>query len=273
MAIMPGVTLFKLAGIGTVWVTADVPEAQAEQVRVGAPVEARATAYPQRVFKGSVNALLPEINAQTRAVRARIVLANPGGLLKPGMFATVTFGGTAAGSSVLVPAEAVIQTGKRSVVLVDVGDGRFVPRDVETGRRSADLVEIRKGVEAGQRIVVSGQFLVDSEANLKAALARMAQGSEASEQPADGAAAPIAASPPTVYKAEGVVRSVGSEILIRHGDIPAVGMGAMTMAFTPPQEGVPGSVQPGTRVTFEFVVTPDHGMRIVSIVPAQGTRK
>jgi Cu/Ag efflux protein CusF len=101
----------------------------------------------------------------------------------------------------------------------------------------------------------------------------MATGTEAGEQPANAAAAPIAAAPPTVYKAEGVIRSVGSEILIRHGDIPAAGMGAMTMAFTPPQEGVPGSVQAGTRVTFEFVVTPDGGMRIVSITPAQGTRK
>ena len=184
MAIMPGVTLFKLAAIGTVWVTADVPEAQAEQVRVGAPVEARVAAYPQRVFKGSVNALLPEINAQTRTVRARIVLANPGGVLKPGMFATVMFGGTTTGSSVLVPAEAVIQTGKRSVVLVDAGDGKFVPRDVETGRRSGDLVEIRKGLDVGQRIVVSGQFLVDSEANLKAALARMAAAVAGTRRPA-----------------------------------------------------------------------------------------
>ena len=276
MAIMPGVTLFKLAGIGTVWVTADVPEAQAEQVRVGSPVEARATAYPRRAFKGSVNALLPEINAQTRTVRARIVLANPGGLLKPGMFATVTFGSAASGSSVLVPAEAVIQTGERSVVLVDAGDGKFAPRDVETGRRSADLVEIRKGVEAGQRIIVSGQFLVDSEANLKAALARMAAGSDGagmSAPSADAATSPEPSQPRTVYKAEGVVRSVGSEILIRHGDIPVVGMGAMTMAFAPPKGGVPGSVQPGTRVAFEFTVTPDGGMRIVSIAPAAGARK
>jgi len=275
MAIMPGVTLFKLAGIGTVWVTADVPEAQAEQVRVGAPVEARATAYPHRVFKGSVNALLPEINAQTRALRARIVLTNPDGLLKPGMFATVRFGGVAADTSVLVPAEAVIQTGTRSVVLVDAGDGKFVPRDVETGRRSADLVEIRKGLDAGQRIVVSGQFLVDSEANLKAALARMAAASEggASAQPADAAASANAAQPPTVYRAEGVVRSVGEEVLIRHGDIPAVGMGAMTMAFTPPKEGVAANIRPGTRVAFEFVLTPQGGMRIVSIVPAEGAHK
>ena len=98
MAVMPGTTLFKIAGLGTVWVTADVPEAQSGLVRAGTPVEARAAAFPDRAFKGTVDTLLPEVNAQTRTVRARIVLANPGGALKPGMFATVSFGGARAGT-------------------------------------------------------------------------------------------------------------------------------------------------------------------------------
>ena len=174
MAVMPGTTLFKLAGLGTVWVTADVPEAQAGLVRVGAPVEARAAAYPDRVFKGTVGALLPEVNARdangARAHRAR----QSRRALKPGMFATVAFGGAGGEIGVLVPAEAVIRTGKRNVVIVDAGEGRFAPVDVEVGRESGDLAEIRKGLDAGQRVVVSGQFLVDSEASLKGALARIA---------------------------------------------------------------------------------------------------
>jgi Cu(I)/Ag(I) efflux system membrane fusion protein len=179
MAVTPGTTLFKLAGIGTVWVTADVPEAQAGLVRIGTPVEARAAAYPDRVFKGSINALLPEVNAQTRTVRARIQLANPGGALKPGMFATVGFGGAPSKPLVLVPSEAVISTGRRTVVIVDDGQGHFTPVVVEVGREAGDVTEIRSGLAAGQRIVVSGQFLVDSEASLKAALARIsAAGSE-----------------------------------------------------------------------------------------------
>ena len=186
MAVMPGVTLFRLAGIGTVWVTAEVPEAQAALVRVGAPVEARAAAYPDRVLKGSVNALLPEVNAQTRTLRVRIVLANPGGVLKPGMFATVNFGAPATGAVVLVPAEAVIETGKRSVVIVATGEGRFMPVDVDVGRQSGDMVEIRKGIAVGQRVVVSGQFLIDSEASLKGALTRIAA-SGAGGQPHDRA--------------------------------------------------------------------------------------
>jgi Cu(I)/Ag(I) efflux system membrane fusion protein len=186
MAVMPGVTLFRLAGIGTVWVTAEVPEAQAGLVRIGAPVEARTAAYPDRALKGSVNALLPEVNAQTRTLRVRIVLANPGGVLKPGMFATVNFGAPATASTVLVPSEAVIETGKRSVVIVAAEGGRLTPVDVEVGRHAGDMVEIRKGLAAGQRVVVSGQFLIDSEASLKGAVARMHAG-EGNDAPVQGA--------------------------------------------------------------------------------------
>ncbi len=173
MAVTPGMTLFKLAGLGTVWVTADVPEAQAGLARVGLPVEARAAGDPDHVFKGAISAILPELNAVTRTVRARIELANPGGVLKPGMFATVAFGGASGKASVLVPAEAVIRTGTRNVVIVAAGDGKFTPVAVDVGRESGDLVEISKGLEQGQRVVVSGQFLVDSEASLKGALARL----------------------------------------------------------------------------------------------------
>jgi Cu(I)/Ag(I) efflux system membrane fusion protein len=297
MAVQPGMTLFKLAAIGTVWVTADVPEAQAGLVRVGAPVEARAAAYPDRAFKGSVNALLPEVNAATRTVRARIVLANPGGALKPGMFTTVAFGSASAKPSLVVPAEAVIRTGKRDVVIVDAGAGKFEPRAVDVGRESGDLAEIRGGIKAGERVVVSGQFLVDSEANLKGALTRLGaaddKGGPAADPHAGHAAPPAAgdkvaqaadpraghaaapagdkvaqlAATPQVHKAEGVVRSVGAEVLIKHGAIPTAGMGAMTMAFKAPKGGVPKDVKEGTSVRFEFVLTPQGEMELTSIVP------
>ena len=273
MAVMPGTTLFKLAGIGSVWVTADVPEAQAALVRSGAPVEARAAAYPDRVFKGSVNALLPEVNAQTRTVRARIVLANPGGALKPGMYATVKFGGASGKPVVLVPSEAVISTGKRNVVIVDAGDGRFAPVEVDVGRESGDMTAIRNGIAAGQRVVVSGQFLVDSEASLKGALARISSSRDMVAQagaadPHAGHAMPASAAAPVTHKAEGVVRSLGDEVLIKHGAIPSAGMGAMTMAFKAPKGGVPANVKEGTAVSFAFVFTPQGDMQLTSIVPA-----
>ena len=235
---------------------------------------------PDRVLKGTVSTLLPEVNAQTRTVRARIVLANPGGVLKPGMFATVSFGAPATGPLVLVPAEAVIETGKRSVVIVAAGEGRFLPVDVQTGRQSGDLVEIRKGLTVGQRVVVSGQFLIDSEASLKGALTRIAaSGQDASLMTAQGSdphaghKMPAATAAAAVHKAEGVVRSVGDELIIKHGPIPSLGMGAMTMAYKAPKGGVPKDVKPGTNVRFEFVVTPQGDMQVTSIVPGGGGAK
>ncbi len=233
------------------------------------------------MLKGSVNALLPEVNAQTRTLRVRIVLANPGGVLKPGMFATVNFGAPATGAVVLVPAEAVIETGKRSVVIVATGEGRFMPVDVDVGRQSGDMVEIRKGIAVGQRVVVSGQFLIDSEASLKGALTRIAATGEEgvlmtaqAANPHAGHAMPAApATAAAVHKAEGVVRSVGDELVIKHGPIPSLGMGAMTMAYKAPKGGVPKDVKPGTNVRFEFVVTPQGDMQLTSIVPGGGGAK
>ena len=172
MAISPGMTLFKLAPVGTVWVNAEVPETQAALIRPGVEVEGRAAAFPETVFKGKVAALLPDVNATTRTIKARIVLANPGGLLKPGMFARLEFGGHDK-QGLMVPTEAVIYTGKRNVVIVAEGDGKFRPVDVEVGHDSGETTEIRKGLEAGQRVVVSGQFLIDSEASLKTTVERM----------------------------------------------------------------------------------------------------
>ena len=173
MTVMAGAPLFRLNGLSTVWVNAELPETLAAQVRPGNPVEARTPALPGAVFNGKVSAIVPEVNAATRTIKARIELANPQGQLVPGMFATVNFTPQARKEVLLVPSEAVIQTGKRSVVVVAQGDGRFASVDVELGLESNGQTEIRKGLQAGQKVVVSGQFLVDSEANLKAAASRM----------------------------------------------------------------------------------------------------
>jgi membrane fusion protein, copper/silver efflux system len=172
MAVSPGMTLFKLASLRTVWVNAEIPELQAELAKPGGSVEARVAAVNGKVFKGRIAMLLPDVNATTRTIKARIVLNNSGGELKPGMFATLTLGGRQQ-STLLVPTEAVISTGTRNVVIVADSEGKFLPVDVTLGRESGDMTEIRKGVSAGQRVVVSGQFLIDSEASLKATLGRM----------------------------------------------------------------------------------------------------
>jgi Cu(I)/Ag(I) efflux system membrane fusion protein len=182
MTVAPGAPLFRINGLATVWVNAEVPEAMSAAVRPGNDVEARAAAFPGRTFKGKVSAILPEVNPATRTIKARVELANPGGQLVPGMFATVDFAGAARREVVMVPTEAVIQTGRRTVVvLADKGeDGkqRLAPVDVETGAESNGMTEIRKGVSAGQQVVVSGQFLIDSEASLKATTTRLNEGGD-----------------------------------------------------------------------------------------------
>lgn len=173
MAVAPGALLFRINGLSTVWVKADVPESAAARVRPGDAAEARAQALPGNVFKGKVGAVLPEVNAATRTLKARIELANPGGQLVPGMYASITFASSRGADVLLVPSEAVIQTGTRSVVLLAQDGGKFQPVDVELGAEGNGMTEIRKGLAAGQKIVLSGQFLLDSEASLKGTATRM----------------------------------------------------------------------------------------------------
>lgn len=167
MTVMPGSPLFRINGLSRVWVNAEVPEAMAAQVRPGTTVEAEAPAFPGKVFTGRVSAILPDVDATTRTLKARVELANPKAELVPGMFARLRFASPALAQVLLVPSEAVIRTGTRSVVFVREASGRLHSVDVTTGSDSQGQTEIRSGLAAGQQVVVSGQFLVDSEASLK----------------------------------------------------------------------------------------------------------
>ena len=193
MTVAPGAPLFRINGLSTVWVNAEVPESLAAQVRPGSAVEARAPALGGAAFKGKVTAILPEVNPATRTLKMRGELANPAGALVPGMFATVMLKPAARVEMLQVPSEAVITTGKRSVVVVALGDGRFAPVDVEIGMEANGQTEIRKGLEAGQQVVVSGQFLIDSEASLKGVTARMGDAPTAAAVPPDAVGVPSAA--------------------------------------------------------------------------------
>ena len=265
MTIAMGAPLFRINGLDTVWVNAEVPESAAAAVRPGAAVTAKSDAWPGRAYKGKVGALLPQVSATTRTITARIELANPRGELTPGMFVTVDLQPAARGDVVQVPTEAVISTGRRSVVIVatagDDGRPRFQPVDVETGLEANGMTEIRRGIEAGTKVVASGQFLIDSEANLRSATERMA---------------PDAAAPPAkavaVYHAVGKVEHIGpATVTLSHGPVPELKWPAMTMEFGDPPQGVPASVKPGTEVRFEFVQAAD-GFQLRSIEPAGAPR-
>ena len=176
LTIMSGTTLFRINGLGTVWINAEVPENIAAQVRPGNPVEARTPALPGAMFKGRVNAILPEVNPATRTVKVRVDIANGGGRLLPGMFATIEFTPAVRKKSLLIPSEALIRTGTRDVIIIDEGDGRFRSQVVKVGMESGERTEILSGVSAGERVVTSGQFLIDSEASLKGVMSRLNAG-------------------------------------------------------------------------------------------------
>lgn len=173
MTVVPGTMLFRINGLDSVWVNAEVPEAMAAQVRPGNLVEATTSAWPGKVFTGRVSALLPEVDPTTRTLKARIELTNPNAELVPGMFANLRLAGATRAHVLLVPSEAVIRTGQRSVVFTVDAAGSFRPVDVTTGLESRGETEILTGLWAGQKVVVSGQFLVDSEASLKGVSSRM----------------------------------------------------------------------------------------------------
>ena len=257
MTVAAGAMLFRINGLGTVWVNAEIPESSAALIRPGNAVEARTPALPERVFKGRVAAILPEVNPATRTLKARVEVANVGGVLVPGMFANVNFTPAAPAEVLLVPSEAVIQTGARKVVIVAQEGGKFQPVDVETGAEANGQVAIRKGLEAGQKVVISSQFLIDSEASLKATTTRMTD-------------APVAKDAAIqTHHGEGKVEAIGKDaVTISHGPIPTLQWGAMTMEFKIPAAGLPKDISKGDSVAFDFKQSKGGQFELSAISPA-----
>jgi len=257
MTVTAGAPLFRINGLATVWANAEVPESQAAMLRPGTRVVARTAAAPGTVYQGTVQALLPDINQATRTLKARIELANTGQLLVPGMFVSIQFMDLRGGKVLLAPTEAVIQTGKRAVVMVAEDNGRFRPVEVQTGIESGGQTEIRAGLQAGQRVVVSSQFLIDSEASLRGLEARL------NEAPKSSAA--------VTHAGRGRVEAIDKDTMtLAHGPLPSVGMGAMTMEFKlPPPSAMPPKLKVGDSVAFEFVMAPD-GPQLTQVTPGSG---
>lgn len=250
MAVMPGHTLFRIVDLSTVWVNAEIPETQAAAVVPGSRVEVRAASYPETKFRGRVSALLPEVNPVTRTVRARIELANPGGKLKPGMFATLSFASTPGKKMLLVPTEAVIHTGARSIVIEALGEGRFAPRQVEVGLEHGGQSEIRKGIAPGATVVVSGQFLIDSEASLTATVGRLQE----TGQPAP------AHLQQGFHRGRGKVVEVNplkGRVELDHEAIPSLQWPQMKMGFLVEDHAQIAGLKKGDTVEFELRAKPD----------------
>lgn len=166
-----GQTLAQVTSIGSVWLNAAVPEAQAGAVRIGQSASVTLTAFPGETFAGHVIAILPMTQAESRTLTVRLELANRGGRLRPGMFSSIELGGDPR-QALLVPSEAVIRTGARTLVMLALPDGRYRPAEVRTGREGGGKTEIVAGLTPGEKVIASGQFLLDSEASLTGIAAR-----------------------------------------------------------------------------------------------------
>lgn len=175
MTVSTGQSLAQVTGLGTVWLNAAVPEARASEIRLGQSASAELTAFPGEHFSGRIIGILPTANADSRTLTVRIELRNNGGRLRPGMFANVRLGEVAQ-TAILVPTEAVIRTGQRTLVMLAEDKGRYRPAEVRAGRESGGQTEILAGLREGERVVASGQFLLDSEATLTGIQARPIEG-------------------------------------------------------------------------------------------------
>jgi membrane fusion protein, copper/silver efflux system len=263
VAVSPGMTLFRIAGLGKVWAVAEVPEAQAVRLTRGQKVNAALQADPSQTFAGTVQEILPQVNPATRTLQARFEVDNRGGKLVPGMLLRLQVVGAPALRLVL-PAEAVIRTGTRAVAIVRKGNGAFEPRDVELGADHGDQLEVVAGLAEGEQVVASGQFLVDSEARLRSVL-----GSLSAPQPAS---APASSAALASFTAQGQVEGVDADSLtIAHGAIAALKWPAMTMPFNKPSPTAFADVKVGDTVHFEFRQQGDE-YELVSVHRMGGSR-
>jgi len=254
MRFMPGEMLYQIADLSTVWVMADVFEQDIAMVRAGAKAKVKINAYPDNEFEGTITYIYPTLKPETRTVTVRLEIANPHGLLKPAMFAQVEISVTGKGKVLTVPASAVIDSGTRQIVLVQLAEGRFEPREISLGNRSDNYVEVLNGVDEGERVVVAANFLIDAESNLKAALGGLGHTHGGGAPDAKGAkeqAKPVAVG----YQTEGTLNALNTDgtVNVTHSQIKMLGWPGMTMDLALANPSLVTGIQPGTAITFEIV--------------------
>ncbi len=266
VAVSPGMTLFRIAGLEKVWAVAEVPEVQAVRLTRGQKVNAVLQADSSQAFAGELKEILPQVSANTRTLQARFEVNNKDGRLTPGMLLRLQVAGPK-GMRLVVPAEAVIRTGKRAVVIVRKDTGTFEPRDVSLGADLGDELEVTQGLNDGDQVVASGQFLIDSEARLRSVLGGMAPAS------APVAASAPGANQPATHVGEGKVESVDADgITISHGPVASLKWPAMTMGFAKPDVKAFADIKPGDTVRFEFREGGPKGYALVSVQRVGGAK-
>jgi Cu(I)/Ag(I) efflux system membrane fusion protein len=249
MRFMPGEMLYQIADVSSVWVLADVFERDIGQIRIGQKVKLGISAFPEDSFSGTIAYIYPTLNAETRTIPVRIELANPGGRLKPAMYASVEFAVGARDKVLAVPLSAVIDSGTRQIVMVQKSAGRFESRKVKLGARSDDYVEVREGVTEAELVVVVANFLIDAESNLKAALGSLGS-------PGNPGSVPSPAVKPVGHKASGTLDAIDAKagsVTITHGPVASLKWPGMTMDFLLANPALVEKIRPGAAIAIEFV--------------------
>jgi Cu(I)/Ag(I) efflux system membrane fusion protein len=256
--VMAGAELARIQGTDTVWAEGQLPESQAALVKPGTRVTATSPAAPGQTFEGRVQTLLPGVDPVTRTLKARMELSNAAGQLVPGMLVSMQFALPAEAARLLVPSDAVIHTGQRSVVMLAEGEGRFTPAEVKVGREAGEQTEILEGLQEGQQVVLSGQFLIDSEASLRGLLARL--GTAAAAQ---------------VHRTEAVVDAVTDDtVTLTHPPIASLKWPQMQMDFRlPAGKARSGALKAGDTVSIEFSMQQGDVPQITSIEPRRAGSK
>lgn len=271
---MPGETLYQIADLSSVWVLASVFEQDLGLIQPGQKATIRVDAYPDKIFNGEVAFIYPTVTPETRTAIVRIVLPNPDGLLKPAMYARVEFASLPSKDKVLtVPDSAILDTGTRRVVLVDLGAGRFEPRTVKPGMRADGYVEVLGGLQAGEAVVVKANFLIDAESNFKSALGAFGQHTQHSL--ADGhnteSSTQIQKSSRLTHRGEGTIKAIDfahATVTLAHGPIYSLQWPAMIMDFRTQEPALLQSLKPGQNIVFEIIEEAAHEYVIVHIQPA-----
>ncbi|EJM62847.1 efflux RND transporter periplasmic adaptor subunit [Pseudomonas sp. GM48] len=250
MTVAAGETLARVNGLSSVWLAVAVPESDAGSITVGQAVEARLPAFPGKILSGEVSAILPETNPDSRTLRVRVELPNPDGRLRPGLTAQVRLSRSTENSVLWVPSEAVIRTGRRALVMLAEDVGRYRPVEVQPGQESDGKTAILKGLEEGQKVVTSGQFLLDSEASLKGIVA------SSQEESAPNAAAS------SLHEADGQIVEINDkEVTLAHGPFKTLGMPGMTMTFPLASPALRQGLKTGDKVRVAVSQT-DDGLRV-----------
>ncbi len=273
MVVSTGQALVTLNGVARVWLFAAVPEANSAALRAGDPVRALLPSLPGRVIAGRVDAVLPVLDPTTRTLRVRIELPNPDGVLRPGLTAQVQIDAAGGEATLSVPTEAVIRTGQRALVMLAAGSGRYRPIAIRTGREIGERTEVLAGLNEGQRIVASGQFLLDSEASVLGIAPVPVPVPVAVTVPLDPPAPAAKPAPaPAVHEADARIVAIdAARITLSHGPFPTLHMSGMTMTFALQAPDLVGGMHIGDRVRVGVVQTA-NGLMVVRLVRAQAAR-